>query len=171
MRAAIYARKSQSQADVDERERSTTHQRAQCVALIARQGWTLAEGHEYIDEATSGAVFNRPGLLRLMDAVKSNARPFDVLVAYDEQRLGRDVIEGGYLAKQIIDSGVRIFFSDGTERKLESATDALLMAISQTSGASSSASAPASASATRPSRKPGPGTRRAPGHSGTTRSR
>src|SRR6266481_1827894 len=38
----------------------------------------------------------------------------------------RDRIPG----KQIIDNGVRIFFADGTERKLESAQDALLMAIS-----------------------------------------
>jgi len=130
LRAAIYARKSTSQDEVDVRERSTTHQRAQCLALIEKNGWTLAEGHEYTDEASSGAVFDRPGLLRLTDAVKSNARPFDVLVTYAEDRLGRDVIETGYLAKQIIDSGVRIFFSDGTERKLGSATDALLMAIS-----------------------------------------
>jgi DNA invertase Pin-like site-specific DNA recombinase len=101
-----------------------------CVKLIETQGWTLAEGHEYVDEAQSGAVFDRPGLLRMMDAVKAKPRPFDVLVMYAEDRLGRDVVETGYLAKQIIDSGVRIFFADGTERKLDSATDALLMAIS-----------------------------------------
>ncbi len=130
VRAATYARKSTDDSDKTHDARSTTHQRAQCLALIEKNGWTLAEGHEYTDEATSGAVFNRPGLLRLMDAVKSKGRPFDVLVMYAEDRLGRDVIETGYLAKQIIDSGVRIFFADGTERKLGSATDALLMSIS-----------------------------------------
>jgi site-specific DNA recombinase len=130
MRCAIYARKSTDDSDKTHDARSTSHQREQCLALIERQGWVLAEGHEYVDEATSGAVFNRPGLLRLMEALKVKPQPFEVLVMYAEDRLGRDVIETGYLAKQIIDSGVRIFFADGSERKLGSATDALLMAIS-----------------------------------------
>lgn len=134
LRAAIYARKSTDDSDRNAEARSTAHQREQCTALIVRQGWTLDEAHVYVDEATSGAVFNRPGLLRFMEAVKSathsKPRPFDVLVMYAEDRLGRDVVETGYLTKQIVDSGVRLFFADGTERKLGNSTDALLMAIS-----------------------------------------
>jgi hypothetical protein len=42
----------------------------------------------------------------------------DMLVMHAEDRLGRDVVETGYLAKRIIDNGVRIFFADGTERKV-----------------------------------------------------
>jgi DNA invertase Pin-like site-specific DNA recombinase len=130
LKCAVYARKSTDDSDRASEARSTTHQIEQCAALIERQGWTLADGHTYVDEATSGAVFNRPGLLRFMEAVRAKPRPFDVLVTYIEDRLGRDVIETGYLAKQIIDAGVRIVFADGSERKLGTATDALLMSIS-----------------------------------------
>ena len=130
MRAAIYKRKSTAQDHLPIDAKSVVHQDRQCRAFIARQGWTLTTTYVYVDDAVSGAVFDRPGLRRLMDAVESRPRPFDVLVMYAEDRLGRDVVETGYLAKRIIDNGVRIFFADGTERKLESATDALLMAIS-----------------------------------------
>lgn len=130
MRAAIYVRKSTAQDHVPVDAKSVVHQETQCRAFIARQRWTPNATHVYVDDAVSGAVFDRPGLRRLMDAVEARPRPFDVLVMHAEDRFGRDVVETGYLAKRIIDNGVRIFFADGTERKLESATDALLMAIS-----------------------------------------
>jgi site-specific DNA recombinase len=130
MRAAIYVRKSTAQDNVPEDARSVVHQDKRCRAFIAQQGWTFLDANVYVDHAVSGAVFDRPGLRCLMDAVERRPRPFDVLVMHAEDRLGRDVVETGYLAKRIIDNGVRIFFADGTERKLESAQDALLMAIS-----------------------------------------
>jgi site-specific DNA recombinase len=130
MRAAIYVRKSTAQDNVPEDARSVVHQDQRCRAFIAQQGWTFLDAHVYVDDAVSGAVFDRPGLRCLMDAVERRPRPFDVLVMHAEDRLGRDVVETGYLAKRIIDNGVRIFFADGTERKLENAQDALLMAIS-----------------------------------------
>ncbi len=130
MRAGIYVRKSTAQDNVPEDAKSVVHQDKRCRAFIAQQGWTFLDAHVYVDDAVSGAVFDRPGLRCLMDAVERRPRPFDVLVMHAEDRLGRDVVETGYLAKRIIDNGVRIFFADGTERKLESAQDALLMAIS-----------------------------------------
>ena len=130
MRAAIYVRKSTAQDHVPEDAKSVVHQDKRCRAFIAAQGWTFLGEHLYVDDAVSGAVFDRPGLRCLLDAAERRPRPFDVLVMHAEDRLGRDVVETGYLAKRIIDNGVRIFFADGTERKLESAQDALLMAIS-----------------------------------------
>src|SRR5215471_14501949 len=130
MHAAIYERKSTAQSDVAEEAKSVVHQEALCRAFITRQGWTVADAHVYVDEAVSGAIFERPGLRQLLDAAEARPRPFDAVVMYAEDRLGRDVVETGYLAKRIIDNGVRLFFADGTDRKLESATDALLMAIS-----------------------------------------
>jgi site-specific DNA recombinase len=130
MRAAIYCRKSTDQSDVHESDKSTTHQRERCEELIRAKGWTVAQ--VYVEaEGTSGALFgdSRPELARLLLAVQSKARPFDVVVAYDEARLGRDVIETGYLVKQILDNDVQLFFSDGTERRLDTATDALLLSI------------------------------------------
>jgi site-specific DNA recombinase len=128
MRAAIYTRKSTDQSEVHESEKSVAHQRDACVALIEKSGWT--QGETFTDDGISGAVFGegRPALMRLMEIVRSKARP-DVIVAYDESRLGRDMIEVSYLVKQILDAGVRLFFANGTERRLDSATDALLMNI------------------------------------------
>jgi site-specific DNA recombinase len=130
MRAAIYCRKSTEQSGVHESEKSVTHQRERCEELIHAKGWTLSEVYTEA-EGTSGALFgdSRPELARLLVAVKAKSRPFDVVVAYDESRLGRDVIETGYLVKQILDSDIRLFFSDGTERRLDSATDALMLSI------------------------------------------
>jgi site-specific DNA recombinase len=136
MRAAIYVRKSTDQSEVHTSEKSVAHQRAQCLELLAKNEWALAEGHVYEDDGISGAIFGegRPALLKLMEAVRAKARPFDVIVAYDESRLGRDMIETGYLVKQILDAGVQLFFSDGTQRRLDSSTDALLMSITNFGG-------------------------------------
>jgi len=130
MHAAIYERKSTAQSDVADEAKSLAHQEALCRAFIARQGWTVVDAHIYVDEGVSGAIFERPGLRQLLDAAEARPRPFDVVVMYAEDRLGRDVVETGYVAKRLIDNGMRIFFADGTERKLESASDALMMAIS-----------------------------------------
>src|SRR5260370_21755931 len=130
MRAGIYVRKSTAQDNVQEDAQSVVHQDKRCREFIAQQGWTVLDAHVYVDDAVSGAVFDRPGLRCLMDAVERRPPPFDVLVMHAEDRLGRDVVETGYLAKRIIDNGVRIFFADGAEPKLESAHDALPMAIS-----------------------------------------
>ena len=130
MRAAILARKSTDDSDKD--LPSTARQIDECRALIARQGWTVAEEHVHREEATSGALFNRqdrPGLFAILDAIREQP-PFDVLVPHAGDRLGREQIEAGWVSKQIIDSGVRMFFSDGHERKLDTATDKLMMAIS-----------------------------------------
>jgi len=63
MAARSYARKSTTIAT-----RPTTPARPRTSVavpgLIERQGWTLAEGHEYVDGGHERAVFNRPGLLR-----------------------------------------------------------------------------------------------------------
>ena len=63
----------------------------------------------YIDDGISGAEFaNRPGFLRLMNALKP--RPtFQVLVMSEESRLGREQIEVSYALKQLVTSGVRVF--------------------------------------------------------------
>jgi DNA invertase Pin-like site-specific DNA recombinase len=45
-----------------------------------RKGWTIDEACVFVDDGISGAEFaNRPGFLRLMNAVKPRT-PFQVLV-------------------------------------------------------------------------------------------
>jgi DNA invertase Pin-like site-specific DNA recombinase len=49
----------------------------------------------------------------------------------EESRLGREQIETSYALKQILDSGVRVFFYlEDRERVLESATDKIMLTIS-----------------------------------------
>ena len=80
MRAAIYARKSTEQSGVPEEQRSVARQIEHAREYAARKGWEVDETAIFVDDGISGAEFaNRPGFLRLMNALKP--RPsFDVLV-------------------------------------------------------------------------------------------
>ncbi len=130
MIAAIYARKSTDQNGVADAEKSVTRQIDHSKQYAAQKGWTVAEEHVYIDDGISGAEFaTRPGFIRLMNALKP--RPdFQVLVMSEESRLGRAAIETAYALKQIVTSGVRVFFYlEDRERTLESPTDTILLSL------------------------------------------
>ena len=96
MLAAIYARKSTDQSGVSDEQKSVARQVDHARLYATRKGWTVADEHVYIDDGISGAEFNnRPGFLRLMNAVKP--RPsFQVLIMSEESRLGREAIETAY---------------------------------------------------------------------------
>ena len=56
-----------------------------------------------------------------MNALKPHP-PFQFLIMSEESRLGREAIQVSYAFKQIIDSGVRLFFyMTDQERKLDNA--------------------------------------------------
>ena len=64
----------------------------------ARAG-RVDEASVFVDDGISGAEFaNRPGFLRLMNALKPRP-PFQVLVMSEESRLGREAIETGVRAE------------------------------------------------------------------------
>ena len=130
MIAAIYARKSTEQPTVPEAERSIVRQVEHARAYATRRGWLVADCHVYMDDGISGAEFaNRPGFLRLMNALKPRA-PFQVLVMSEESRLGREAIETAYALKQLVQAGVRVFFYlEDRERTLDTPTDKLLMSV------------------------------------------
>jgi site-specific DNA recombinase len=70
-------------------------------SYASRKGWTVAEEHVYINDGISGAEFaNRPGFLRLMNALKPGP-PFQVLVVSDLDRLGRESVDTTYAVKQL----------------------------------------------------------------------
>ena len=127
---AIYARKSTEQAGVPDAERSVGRQVAQARDYAARKGWSVADEHVYIDDGISGAEFaNRPGFLRLMNALKPRA-PFQVLVMSEESRLGREAIETAYALKQLVQADVRVFFYlEDRERTLDTPTDKIMLSL------------------------------------------
>lgn len=128
--AAIYARKSTEQSGVNDEEKSVTRQIEHAKDYATRKGWTVADEHTYSDDGISGAEFvKRPGFLRLMNALKP--RPaFQVLIMSEESRLGREAIQASYAFKQIIDSGVRVFFYlTDQERKLDNALDKVMLSL------------------------------------------
>ena len=130
MIAAIYARKSTEQHDVGEAEKSVTRQVEHARAYAASKGWAVAAEHVYVDEGISGAEFaNRPGFLRLMNAVKPRP-PFQMLIMSEESRLGRESIETAYALKQLVQAGVRVFFYlEDRERTLDSPTDKIMLSL------------------------------------------
>jgi len=129
--AAVYARKSTEQHVADE-EKSVTRQIELAVACAKTHGFEVTSEHIYIDDAISGAEFDRrPGLVRLLNALRPRA-PFTALVLADKDRLGREQFETNHILKQISLAGVRIFEyqNGGQEVRLESPIDKLIMSVS-----------------------------------------
>src|SRR5438445_1864377 len=104
---AVYARKSTDQA-IAEQEKSVTRQVELAVACAKAHGFEVAPEQIYVDDAISGAEFERrPGLMRLLNAVRPDP-PFTALFMADKDRLGREQFETNHILKQISVAGVRI---------------------------------------------------------------
>src|SRR5206468_1017595 len=89
MIAAVYARKSTEQNGVADEQKSVARQIDHARTYARSKGWTVADEYVYVDDGISGAEFaNRPGFLRLMNALKPRP-PFQVLIMSEESRLGR----------------------------------------------------------------------------------
>jgi DNA invertase Pin-like site-specific DNA recombinase len=130
MIAAIYARKSTEQSGVGEEEKSITRQVEHAKAYAAKKGWTIAEEYIYSDDGISGAEFmNRPGFLRMMNALKPRP-PFQFLIMSEESRLGREQIESAHVLKQLSLAGVRIFaYLDDREMVVDNLQDKMRLAF------------------------------------------
>jgi DNA invertase Pin-like site-specific DNA recombinase len=73
--AAIYARKSTDQYGIADDQKSVTRQVEHARDYAWRKGWNVADEHIFVDDGISGAEFaKRPGLLRLMNALKPRPR-------------------------------------------------------------------------------------------------
>jgi DNA invertase Pin-like site-specific DNA recombinase len=76
MIAAIYARKSTEQNGIADEDKSVSRQIEHARQYAASKGWDVDERSIFVDDGISGAEFaNRPGFLRLMNAV-SRVRRF-----------------------------------------------------------------------------------------------
>src|SRR5262245_11365711 len=98
--AAVYARKSTDQAVSDE-QKSVTRQVQLAVSCAKAHGFDVPPAHIYVDDAVSGAEFERrPGLMRLLNALRPEA-PFTAVFFADKDRLGREQFETNHIVKQI----------------------------------------------------------------------
>jgi site-specific DNA recombinase len=130
MVAAVYCRKSTTQDGVADDQKSVARQLAHARAYAIRKGWTVEDAHVFVDDGVSGAEFaNRPGFLRLMNALKPRA-PFQVLIMSEESRLGRESIEVSYALKTLVQAGVRVWlYLEDRERTLDSPTDKIMLSL------------------------------------------
>lgn len=130
MIAAIYARKSTDQHGRAEEQKSVTRQIERARAFAEKKGWFVHAEHVYVDDGVSGAEFsNRPGFLRLMNALKPRA-PFQVLVMSEESRLGRESIEVSYAMKTLVQAGVKVWlYLENRERTLDSPIDKVMLSL------------------------------------------
>jgi site-specific DNA recombinase len=106
MIAATYARKSTSQADVADVEKSVTRQITLAKAFAAEKKWPVIE--TYIDDGVSGQesakLVNRARMLA--DAV---AGKFQVVIVRDYDRISRDDREGPAFIYMLQDAGVTVY--------------------------------------------------------------
>jgi DNA invertase Pin-like site-specific DNA recombinase len=102
--AAIYARAAADNPAAIERQVGAAY-------LYAR-AHGLEVGGVFVDKHASGLTFTRPGLELLLADVE--ARHVCAVIVADVARLGRDMVEVGYLVKRLQQSGVRVI-ADGED--------------------------------------------------------
>ena len=83
-RAAVYCRKSNAETNgnceaAPDDTKSVVRQLEHARAFAKERGWTVSDEHVFSDDAVSGADFNRPGLMQLLNALGKRA-PFEVLI-------------------------------------------------------------------------------------------
>lgn len=132
MRAIIYARVSTEQ-QAKENKGSIDHQIDNCEKAIKDHGWHLimqpfkdvesgreVRGREAFESILSQLWLGNEtlpdevpadwqGFFGILKHAKSNARPFDVLVVYDYDRLGRDHADSLAICKIFLKSGIQVY--------------------------------------------------------------
>ena len=125
MKAAVYARKS-----TDDDGESVARQVEHCKEYAEKKGWTISPEHIYVDDNVSGAVFDRPGLIRLIDTLTPSP-PYQALVVSEVSRLGREILETGFILKQLSVAGVKTFcYLRDEELRMDDPTQKILLSIS-----------------------------------------
>ena len=118
LRCAAYARYStdrQSPLSIEDQVRK-------CREFAQGNGWQFLDEHIYADEAICGATEERTGLMRLLEAATSRARPFDVVLVDDTSRLSRKLVGSLRIVEQLNFSGVSlVFVSQGIDTDSEQA--------------------------------------------------
>lgn len=125
LRAAIYLRVSLDQTG--ERLTVTRHQ-ADAEALAVRRGWTVADDAVFTDNSITGSgKKKRPEFTAMLDRIKRG--DFDVLIAWEVSRLGRNARERIELAETCKEAGVVIALVKGSDMDPRTASGRLVFDI------------------------------------------
>ena len=101
---------------------SVSDQVRMCRKYAERQEWEIPDEAIYSDAAVSGTSADRPALKRLLAAVQSSPRPFDVLLVDDTSRLSRNQADVLRIHEQLAFAGIRfIAVSQGIDSAHEQA--------------------------------------------------
>lgn len=102
MNVAAYARKSQGDDAGIEKQVNLARE------FAAEKGWTVSA--VYTDDGVSGGKLSRPGLDKMLAAMETKPRPFDVIVTMSGDRLSRGKIhETLGLMDRITRAGVQVW--------------------------------------------------------------
>jgi len=130
MRAIAYLRKSNREStDKRYEEKAVEQQRTAAVPRAAELAWQLDARDVYADDAVSGGIMHRPGLLAAMAAVASGK--FGGLLTWEWERVGRtdQVYPLMALAGEMVEHGCYMLHLIGENRTLDLRTDAAQMEI------------------------------------------
>jgi site-specific DNA recombinase len=115
-RCAIYARYSSEKQNA----LSIDQQFRKCREYADRNSLCVLDEHLYFDEAISGATDVRDGLQRLLEAARTQPRPFDVILVDDTSRLTRRLRDGLKIFDDLKLFGIgAIFVSQGLDTRGE----------------------------------------------------
>lgn len=118
MKCAVYARFSSERQNA----RSIEDQVRQCREYAARQGWEVAEGHIYCDEALSGRSMERPAVQAMLAAMARVPREFDCILVDDTSRVSRHQADALRFYERLAFAGVRLVaVSQGVDSQSEQA--------------------------------------------------
>ena len=118
---ALYCRLSVDDK-ADGESNSITNQRTILAKYAVDNGFNNTEF--FIDDGTSGTVFNRPGLNAMLEEV--DAGNVAVVIIKDQSRIGRDVLEVGLLKRRFEEHNVRFIAANDN---LDSANGFDIMSI------------------------------------------
>ncbi|MGH9493531.1 MAG: recombinase family protein, partial [Candidatus Sulfotelmatobacter sp.] len=104
LRCAIYGRVSSDRQNI----LSIDDQIRKCREYADRHGWSVLELHIYRDESISGTTADRPGLQRLLAALRTRPRAFEVLLIDDTSRLSRKTTDALLIFERLSFAGVRL---------------------------------------------------------------
>jgi site-specific DNA recombinase len=133
MNVVCYARRSHDQNNRSQEQQSVTRQLQLAQEFAAARGWRVIE--TFSDEASKGADFTRPGLVRLLAAAARTPPAFSALIVADKDRIGREQIETAYVLKQILKRGISVYeYQTGRQVQLASSIDKITLAVEAYAG-------------------------------------